>query len=154
MFEELVVDFPREPNLHYVYGNLLMGSDIDAALRQYEMEAKLQPDHLPTRVVMGLGYLTQGKFAEARQCGEQAVRLAPRNFTAHTLLGRALVEGDLDVQAGVASLEVAVQLEPGSPQARIALASAYAKAGRREDAAKQRAEFLRLRKSVEGGGSQ
>ena len=59
-----------------------------------------------------------------------------------------------DLTAGLRELETAMQLEPGSPQVRIALASAYAKAGRREEAAKQRAEFLRLRKSIEGGGSQ
>jgi hypothetical protein len=33
---------------------------------------------------------------------------------------------------------------------RIALASAYAKAGRREEAAAQRAEFQRLKKQLEG----
>ena len=154
MLEELVQDFPRQASLHFVYGTLLLGGDTEAALRELDEVLKLQPDHLPTLVVMGLEYLRQSKFVEARKSGEAAVRVAPRNFTARTVLGRALVEGDFDLAAGLLELETAVQLEPGSPQVRIALASAYAKAGRREDAAKQRAEFLRLRKSVEGGASQ
>ena len=33
---------------------------------------------------------------------------------------------------------------PDSPQTRIALASAYAKAGRAQEAARERAEFVRL----------
>jgi len=38
-----------------------------------------------------------------------------------------------------------VKMAPENPQSRLALASAYAKAGRKQDAAAQRAEFLRLR---------
>jgi tetratricopeptide (TPR) repeat protein len=150
MLEELVQDFPKDAAVHFVYGTLLLGGDTEQALRELEEVVRLQPDHLPAHVVMGLEYLRQSRFAEARARGEAAVKLAPGNFTARTVLGRALVEGDLDVPAGLLELETAVRLEPGSPQVRIALASAYAKAGRREDAAKQRAEFLRLRKELEG----
>jgi tetratricopeptide (TPR) repeat protein len=153
MFEELIRDFPTAAHLRYVYGNLLLGSDPEAALRQFEQELKLQPEHLPSLVVMGLEYVRQNRFAEAKPVAEKAVRIAPENFTTHTLLGRALAEGDLDIPGGVAALEKAVALEPGSPQVRIALAAAYAKAGRREDAAKQRAEFLRLKKILEGNAA-
>jgi len=63
---------------------------------------------------------------------------------AHNALGRALVEsGDLD--NGIKELELSKQQAPGSPQTRIALASAYARAGRNEDAARERAEFLKLK---------
>ncbi len=151
MFEDLVQDFPKAENLHFVYGSLLLGADTAAALRQFEQELALQPQHLPTIVIMGLEYLAEGKPEQARTMGEKAVKIAPQNFTAHTLLGRALADGNLDIPAGIAELEKAVSLEPGSPQVRIALASAYAKAGRRDDAAKQRAEFLRLKKLTAGG---
>jgi hypothetical protein len=40
-------------------------------------------------------------------------------------------------------------LAPASPQVRIALATAYAKAGRKDDAARERQEFLKLRKEVD-----
>jgi predicted Zn-dependent protease len=151
-FEDLLRDFPAANNLHFVYGSLLLGSDPEAALKQFDAELKLQPDHLPSLVIKGLTYLGQGKFDDARKAGEAAVKAGPGNFTAYTVLGRALAEGDLDVAGGINALEKAVVLEPGSPQVRIALAAAYAKAGRREDAAKQRAEFLRLKKLIEGGG--
>ena len=49
------------------------------------------------------------------------------------------------VQDGLHELEVARQIDPNSPQIYFALASAYAKLGRSEDADKARAEFLRLK---------
>ncbi len=58
-------------------------------------------------------------------------------------------KGDLDVPRGIQELEEARKLAPGSPQVRIALATAYAKAGRKEDAARERREFLRLRQEVD-----
>jgi cytochrome c-type biogenesis protein CcmH/NrfG len=153
MFDELKRDFPAALNLHYLYGSFLLGAaELDAAIREFEAELKLQPDHLPSLVVIGLQHLKKNDFAQALQYGERAVRLAPGNCTAQALLGRALVEGDLDVPRGVAALERAVGLEPESPQVRFALASAYAKAGRKEDAAKQRVEFLRLKKQTPSGG--
>ena len=90
--------------------------------------------------------LIEGNAAETKcPYAEKAVISSPRSFAAHTMLGRVLVEGDLDVPRGTHEIETAVELAPASLQARFALASAYAKAGRKEDAAKARAEFLRLK---------
>jgi Tfp pilus assembly protein PilF len=46
-------------------------------------------------------------------------------------------------------LEKAVAMAPANPQSRLALAAAYAKVGRKDDAAKQRREFLRLRTQID-----
>jgi tetratricopeptide (TPR) repeat protein len=151
LFDDLIRDYPKAPNLHYVYGSILTLADPEMGLQTLVKELNVQPDHLPTLIVMGLEYIRLNRFPEARDFGERAAKAAPNNFTAHTLLGRALAEGEIDLPRGIRELELALQLEAGSPQVRIALASAYAKAGRREDAAKQRAEFLRLKKSLEGG---
>ena len=51
-------------------------------------------------------------------------------------------------------LELSKQQAPGSPQTRIALASAYAKVGRNEDAAHERAEFLKLKQLSKKPGEQ
>jgi hypothetical protein len=52
---------------------------------------------------------------------------------------------------GVRELELAKQIEPGSPQIYFSLASAYAKVGRPEDAEKARAGFLRLKNGQSTG---
>jgi Flp pilus assembly protein TadD len=74
----------------------------------------------------------------------QAAEIDPGSFVAHNALGRALVDSG-ELEKGIKELELARQQAPGSPQTRIALASAYAKAGRSEDAAHERAEFLKLK---------
>ena len=74
----------------------------------------------------------------------QAVEIDRESFVAHNALGRALVDSG-DLESGIRELELSKRQAPGSPQTRIALASAYAKVGRNEDAAHERAEFLKLK---------
>lgn len=146
---EIVADYPTTPNVHFVYGSLLISGDPDQGIKVLRKELELQPNHLPTLVLLGVEYLRRGEPAGAIPYGEQAVAAAPTNFTGHVVLGRALAESGKDLLQGIHELELASKLEPTSPQVRIALASAYAKAGRREDAATQRAEFQRLKKLLE-----
>ena len=77
----------------------------------------------------------------------------PDSYVAHSVLGRLLVETG-ELQPGIQELERAENLAPESPQPRIALASAYAKAGRKEDAARERREFLRLKTLYKAPGEQ
>jgi Flp pilus assembly protein TadD len=60
-------------------------------------------------------------------------------------LGRVLRESD-DNAGALREFQMAVRLAPGSPESHYDLASAYAKLGRNEDAARERQEFRRLRK--------
>ncbi len=61
------------------------------------------------------------------------------------MLGRLLVSNG-EVEEGIKELETARQQASDSPPVRFSLATAYAKAGRSADAARERAEFLRLKK--------
>jgi Flp pilus assembly protein TadD len=54
-----------------------------------------------------------------------------------------------DVPGAIQKLELATKLEPNSPQNHIALSQAYAKAGRAEDAKRERERFLALRKEID-----
>jgi tetratricopeptide (TPR) repeat protein len=150
LLAEVVADYPQAPNVHYVYGSLLLGGDSAQGIAMLQKELELQPGHLPSLVLLALEYLTRGEPALARQHADRAARLAPGNFAAHTALGRALTDLG-EIPAAITELELARKLEPTSPQVRIALASAYQKAGRPQDASRERAEFLRLKKLLEGG---
>jgi predicted Zn-dependent protease len=149
-FAELVRDYPSTPNLHYAYAAFLLGSDAELGLAELNQELAARPNHLPSLVLAGLEYLKRGDAAAAKPFGERAVQAAPGNFTAHVLLGRALVSLE-ETEAGIRELELAVKLEPTSPQTRIALASAYQKAGKPAEAARERAEFQRLKKLLDEG---
>jgi len=152
-FEDLLAAYPAEPNLHYLYGSFLLVDDPSSGLGEFEKELAISPAHLPSLVVLALEYQKRGDPAKGRVYAQQAVEAAPNSFAARTALGKLLLDLD-DAPGAIRELETALRLAPDSPQVRIALASAYAKAGRKDDAARQRAEFLKLKKIAEAAGEQ
>lgn len=150
---ELVAHYPTVPNIHYIYGSYLMFSDADAGLKELQRELEISPKHVPARVGLVVEYLKRGDTAAALPYAKEAVELDSKNFVTHTLYGRVLVESG-DVKPGITELELAAKLAPDSPQTRVALASAYAKAGRKEDAARERAVFLKLKAQDQPAGGQ
>ena len=144
LFEQLVAAYPNEPQLHNLYGSYLLGMDPDAALREWQRELEISPGHVPARLQIAFEYLKRGEAPKAVPYAEEAVRIEPESFAAHNALGRALTESG-ERARGLVELEKARDLAPDSPEARVALASAYAAAGRPQDAARERAEFVRLR---------
>ncbi len=151
LFEQLVADYPNTPNVHYLYASFLLLSSSDQALQEFNKELEIDPRHLPALVASALEYEKRGEPESGLKQAEQAVDVAPKSFAAHAALGKLLVATG-KVDSGIQELETSVRLAPDSPQTRIALASAYAKAGRQADAAKQRQEFLNLKKRAEESG--
>jgi tetratricopeptide (TPR) repeat protein len=147
-WREIVAQYGTLPNIHYLFGGFLLLSDSDAAILEWKRELEISPDHVPARLQLAYEYLKRGDTESALPYAEQAVKLEPGSFVAHNALGRTLVEAG-DLTRGIAELEAASKGAPQSPENRVALASAYAKAGRKEDAARERAEFLRLKKEQE-----
>ena len=142
-FEDLVASHPKTPHLHYLFGSFLLTSDSDAGLHELKNELEISPGDLPALAQIAFEYLRRGDAAAALPYAQKAAESDPQSFIAHIALGRALVEsGKLD--QGIKELELCKQKSPGSPQTRFALASAYAKAGRKGDAARERTEFLKL----------
>ena len=149
--EALIDKYPSLPNLHYLYGSFLLFSDVDRGLAEIKKELEISPNQIPAMVTLASEYLRSKDFKAALPYAEKAVATDSHSFPAHAVLGRVLSEGDIDPARGLKELEFARQLAPGSPQVRVALASAYSKAGRKEDAAKERQEFLKLRKMADEG---
>ena len=145
-FKVLLDKYPKLPNLHYLYGSFLLFSNVDQGLTEIKKELELSPNHVPAMVTLASEYLRAQDFKAGLPYAEKAVQIDSRSFPARAVLGRILSEGDIDSARGIKELEAARQLAPGSPQVRIALASAYTKSGRKADAAKEREEFLKLRK--------
>jgi tetratricopeptide (TPR) repeat protein len=145
-FEELLVRYPKTPNLHYGYGGYLLGlgqEHVAAALAEFRKEIEVDPKAVYARLEIAFELFKEGEHAQALPYAEQAAQLAPGLFAARAALGRALLETG-DVPRGVGELEEAVRLAPESPDMRALLARAYFMAGRREDAEKQRDVYKRL----------
>jgi len=142
---EMLRKYPDTPQIHFIAGSLLLESDSDKALDEWKAELAISLSHPQALVSIAGEYLKRREYNTALPFAEKAVATNPEFFSAHAVLGQILAEGDLDVPRGIRELETALRLFPSQPQVHFALATAYAKAGRKEDAAKERAEFLRLR---------
>ncbi|MFZ0594169.1 MAG: tetratricopeptide repeat protein [Bryobacteraceae bacterium] len=148
-FKRLIEKYPRESNIHYLYGAFLLYSDADQGLEQLKKELEVTPNHVPALVTIAGEYAHRQDYQTGLPYAEKAVQASRDSFAAHAVLGRILMEGNINLQQGIKELETAERLEPGSPQVRIFLATAYTKAGRKDDAARERQEFLKLRKTYD-----
>ena len=142
-FSDLVAAFPTEPWVHYAYGVSLLSSDTAKGLAELRRETEIQPDAVYPQLEIAFELLRQADNEGAKAAGERAVALAPGLFAAHNALGRALVELG-EVERGTAELETAARLAPDSPEMHYSLVRAYTRAGRADDAARERAIFTEL----------
>jgi tetratricopeptide (TPR) repeat protein len=116
--------------------------DLRTTLLQYLRVAELDPGNVEAQIRAASVQLLAGRYDDARQRAEAAVRAAPDQPAAHLVLGHAL--GALhDRERSLVSLSEAVRLAPGRPELHVALGSAYWSAGRTEEAEAE------LRKAVE-----
>jgi predicted Zn-dependent protease len=129
--------------VHYAHGVFLLRSDSDRALAELQRELEVKPDNVMAHLEIAFERIVRGEYEQARPAAERAASLAPGLFAARNALGRVLVELG-DVERGTLELEEAVRLAPEVPELHFALARAYAKAGRAEDAARERAAFADL----------
>ena len=144
-FQELIAQYPKEPNLHYAYGVRLLDSDPEGALHEFQKELEVNPSQVVARVQMVFLMLKRGDSEEALPLAREAIKLEPDYFLAHNALGRTLLaEGQ--TAAAIQELQAAVRLEPQSPENHFDLAEAYRAAGRKAEAVKEQAEFQRIKK--------
>ena len=147
-FAELLAGYPNTPNVHYLYGTFLSASDEDAGLREYQAELALNPKHTEALATVALAYEMRGDSDTAISYARRAVATDPQFFGAHAVLGKLLTNAG-EVEEGIKELEIARQQASDVPQIHFSLAAAYAMAGRKDDAARERAEFARLKHLAE-----
>ncbi len=148
-FRRLVTEYPTEPGAHYAYGVYLVKNRPEDALAEFRRAIELSPKDIDSRLQIALECLRTGDYAQGRKYSSEAVALAPEYFAARVANGRLLLALD-EVAPAIRELELGVKLAPDSPDARLALSRAYTLANRPADAARERAEFERLQKLLEG----
>jgi tetratricopeptide (TPR) repeat protein len=150
-FADLLANYPNVPNVHYLYGSFLLASDEDAGLREFQKELELNPKHVDALATMALEYEKRGDPDKAIPYAQRAVEADPQFFAAHAVLGRLLANAG-EAEKGIKELEIAKQQAPDSYQVHFSLAAAYAIAGRKADAARERADFVRLKQVADEMG--
>jgi len=147
-FAIVIRDYPDDPNVHFRYGAFLMQQEPARGVEEIRKAVELQPDHIPALVSLAAIYRKQGETETAREYADKALKLDPADFATHVTLGRILLDTD-DTAGAIRELEAAVKLAPTSPESHLNLASAYAKMGRKNDAAREREAFRRLHKATD-----
>jgi len=142
-FDTLAARYPETPNVHYAYGIFLLQEEPDKGIAEFTRELELQPGHPWSLMQIAFEYLKRGEASAALPWAQQAAAAAPNAFPAHKALGQALLETG-DVEGAIKELQIGLKLAPDSPGLHFTLAKAYQRAGRAEDAAREREEFTRL----------
>ncbi len=135
--------YPHFPYVHYAFGRVLLdASDIPGAVAEFKREVDEGHDRvLPMLQIAACEYKVDP--AAGLPYAEQAVALAPQLPFAHYLLGLLLANTGEEAKA-IPELETARRAFPKDLKVYWSLASAYARTGRAQDAAKARAEIGRL----------
>lgn len=142
-FESLVARYPETQNVHYAYAVFLLQEEPDKAIEEFKRELELQPGHAWSLMQIAYEYLKRGDAKTALPWAQQSVAAAPNAFPAHKALGQALLETG-DVDGAIKELLIGIKLAPESPGLHFTLARAYQRAGRTDDANREREEFTRL----------
>jgi tetratricopeptide (TPR) repeat protein len=145
-FRQLLAAYPNQPGVHYAMGLYLMDTDQHAALEEFEKELSSNPSHWPTLLVAAFLKTRQGAPEVALHLAERARKLVPATY--HWLcdaeMGRALLAQDQPAKA-VPLFEESVKLQPDNAQTHFYLEQAYRRVGRKSDAQREKAEFVRLK---------
>jgi tetratricopeptide (TPR) repeat protein len=142
-YAELTAEFPDYPNLHFAFGRLLLETnETEGAIEEFQRELKRDPQNVNSLLeIASVRYLVDSQ--DGLKYAEEAAKLAPGIPFAHYLLG--VLRLDTGNAAGaVPELEVAQKAFPKESRVYFSLGNAYARLGRKTEAAKARAEFARL----------
>jgi lipopolysaccharide biosynthesis regulator YciM len=87
--------------------------------------------------------IARGEFDRALQLAKQAVQLDPKRASAHAFAGEALIGKGASAE-GIQELETARAADPSVSRVHWDLMRAYAAAGRKEDADREKQEVQKL----------
>ena len=142
-FKDLFERFPAARNAHYHYGTLLLAFGPEAAAPQFKKELEVAPDNTDALVSFAWSLLMQSRADEALPYAKRIAQELPERAVSQLVLGRALLETG-NVAAGMEHLQSGIKREPDNLELHIALAKAYSKSGRDEEARRERALCLQM----------
>jgi tetratricopeptide (TPR) repeat protein len=142
-YSELVKSHPDYPDIHYAFGRLLLEMDeTEQAIAQFEQEIHNDPKHIRARMQIAAASYRKDS-ASGIPYVQQVIQLQPKYPFGHYLLGLLYLDTG-DTNKALPELQTASKMVPQESQFQFALGNAYAKVGRKEDAARARAAFFRL----------
>ena len=142
-YVQLTAEYPDYPNLHFAFGRLLLETnETDKAVEQFQLELKRDLEHVNSLLEMAsVRYRVDSE--DGLSYAEKALKIAPRLPFVHYLVGILRLDTG-DAAGAIPELEIAQKAFPREARVYFSLGTAYARTGRKTEAAKARAEFARL----------
>jgi len=142
-FKQLVSAYPDEPGVHFLYGAYLAQLHPNEAVPEFERELEISPFHVLARVRLADELIAQGNTDRALALADQAIKLDPKRASPHMLAGEALVAQG-NTAAGIQQLETARADDASVARIHWDLLRAYASAGRKDDALREKQQIEKL----------
>src|SRR5450755_2572456 len=146
---------PQMPGIHFLLGRLLLSKPdprptvAEEAKKEFQAELAIDPSNAGAEYVLGELARQSQSWDDAVTHFSKAAKLDPQFSEAFVGLGISLISLKRYADA-TAPLETAVKLDPRNPDAHYQLATAYTRAGRKEDGQKEFAVHQRLIKTQGG----
>ena len=136
-FQELLKEYPTLFGAHYLYGTYLSYTRPEEAMAELRRELGLNPANADAGAMLALLLVHATDLSGALPFAKKAAAERPADALAEYAYGEVLM-GMGDLRPAIARLEAAERLDPAPLEYHMALASAYSRAGRREDARQER----------------
>jgi len=143
IYSTLTSQSPEFPNLHFAYARMLLEAHSeDRALQEFRRELERDPKNVNSMLEIASVEFQQDS-EDGMKYAEKAVQLAPGLPFAHYMLGMLRLDTG-DAAGAIPELEIVRKDFPKQPKIYFTLGNAYARVGRKADATRARAEFVRL----------
>ena len=144
-FHSLLSAYPNAPGVHNLYATYLLSAHPDEALPEFRRELELNPHDSEARAMLSVLLFKGGNHAEALPLAQKAAEERPASPLTQYAYGLALP----DPRQSIEHLEIAARLDPSNLEVHLALAGAYSKAGRHDDARRERKLSIQLAKETD-----
>jgi tetratricopeptide (TPR) repeat protein len=143
LYQKILEQNPKVPGIHFRLGRVALSksespANTADAKKEFEEELKLDPTNAAAEFSLGEIARRGGQWSEAIPHFTNASKLDPGFAEAFLALGMSLNSAERYSEA-VSPLERYAKMLPGDPAGHYQLSIAYARTGRKEDAAREMA---------------
>ncbi len=152
-FQALIKIYPNAVGVHALYASYLLSSrPAEEAMVELKRELEVNPRSADARAMIALLMVRAGASSTALPYARQAAEDGPTSPMAQYTYGLILASNG-DLKQAIQHLETAERLDPASIEYHMGLAGVYSKAGRHEDALRERRKSIAMARGSDAGGT-
>ena len=151
-FQTLVDGYPKTPGVHYLYATYLLSfRPAEEAAQELKRELEVNPNNPDALGMVALLMFRAGASSTAEPLARRAAGSGPMCPMAQYAYGLVL-DSKGDLSQAIDHLESAERLDPANVEYHMALAGVYSKAGRHDDARRERRASIAIARESDSRG--